>query len=239
MLTQPGDTVLLEDPIYPGLRNVFARSGVRAVGVPVEAGGIDVETLARRIERERPRLLVVTPNFQNPTGATMPLGARQTLLRVARDAGLVVVENDIYGELRYEGEALPSLKQLDAAGDVIQLQELLQDRLPGLARGLGDGPAGRSLRGWREAKQVSDLHTDQLSQAVLLRFRRVGPPGGAPAADDRGRRGAAAAVMSACERHLPAGHALHPAAGRHESVGAAAGAAGRRRVAGAGRSARA
>jgi DNA-binding transcriptional MocR family regulator len=204
LLTQPGDVVFLEDPIYPGLRNVFARSDVRAVGVAVEAGGIDVETLARRIERDKPRLLVVTPNFQNPTGATMPLGARTALLKVAREAGLVVVENDIYGELRYEGEDLPSLKQMDATGDVIQVKSFSKLAFPGLRVGWVTGPWAVIAR-LAEWKQVSDLHSDQLSQAVLLHFAQSGR-----LAAHRRRMIEAGterlhAVISACGRHLPAG----------------------------------
>src|SRR5579862_4785632 len=75
-----GSTVLIEDPVYLGVRSVFERAGARLVGVPVGPDGIDLESLERLMARERPRLLCVTPNFQNPTGATMPLAARQALL---------------------------------------------------------------------------------------------------------------------------------------------------------------
>ncbi len=92
-----GSTVLIEDPVYLGVRSVFERAGARLIGVPVGRDGIDLESLERTIARERPRLLCVTPNFQNPTGATIPLSARHTLLRIARDAGVTVIENDIYG----------------------------------------------------------------------------------------------------------------------------------------------
>ncbi len=204
LLTQPGDSVLIEDPIYPGLRNVFTRSDVRAVGVPVEAEGIDVETLARRVERERPRLLVVTPNFQNPTGATMPAPARAALLKVAREAGLIVVENDIYGDLRYEGAAVAPLKALDEAGDVIQIKSFSKLAFPGLRVGWVTGPRAVIAR-LAEWKQLSDLHSDQLSQAVLLRFAESGR------LEQHRRRiletGAERlrAVIAACARHLPAG----------------------------------
>lgn len=204
LLTQPGDTVLIEDPIYPGLRNVFTRGDVRAVGVPVEAGGIEVDALARRIEREKPRLLVVTPSFQNPTGATLSRAGRAALLKLARDSGLVVIENDIYGELRYEGEDLPSLKQLDESGDVIQIKSFSKLAFPGLRVGWVTGPRAVIAR-LAECKQVSDLHSDQLSQAVLLRFAESGRL----AAHRRRMIETGAqrlqAVIAACQRHLPAG----------------------------------
>ena len=110
LLVRPGEGVLVEDPIYPGLRNVFAHAGVRLIGAPVGPQGLDVDSTARLVRSERPRLLVVTPNFQNPTGTTMPETARRQLLRIARDAALPIVENDIYGELRYVGQPVPTLR---------------------------------------------------------------------------------------------------------------------------------
>src|SRR5579863_7634057 len=117
VLAAHGETVLLEDPVYPGLRNVFLRGGARVVGVPVGEHGVDVDTLARAIERERPRLIVLTPNFQNPTGTTMPEAARRAVLALVRRAGVILVENDLYGDLRYQGEEIPPLKLLDPSGD--------------------------------------------------------------------------------------------------------------------------
>jgi len=76
------------------------------VGIPVGVDGLDIAHLERVFERERPRFLVVTSNFQNPTGRTLPLAARRQLLEAARAAHVPVVENDAYGELRYEGEPL-------------------------------------------------------------------------------------------------------------------------------------
>lgn len=204
LLTQPGDSVLIEDPIYPGLRNVFARGDVRPIGVPVETGGIEVEALARRIEREKPRLLVVTPSFQNPTGATLSRAARAAILKLARESGLVVIENDIYGDLRYEGEDVPSLKQLDETGDVIQIKSFSKLAFPGLRVGWVTGPRSVVAR-LAECKQVSDLHSDQLSQAVLLRFAESGR-----LAAHRRRiveTGAQRlhAVIAACQQYLPPG----------------------------------
>jgi DNA-binding transcriptional MocR family regulator len=204
VLIRPGDTVVVEDPVYPGLRNVFARSGARLVGVPVGPEGLDVEHLDRVLAREKTRLLVVTPNFQNPTGATIPLSARLAILARAREAGVVLVENDIYGQLRYEGETLPTLKQLDESGDTVLLRSFSKIAFPGLRVGWVTGPRTLLLR-LAETKQWTDLHTDQLSQAVLLRFVESGR-----LAAHRDRILAAgaerlSAVLAACQRHLPRG----------------------------------
>ncbi len=195
-------TVLVEDPVYLGVRSVFDRAGVRLVGVPVGADGIDVETLDRIVARERPRLLCVTPNFQNPTGATMPLAARHRLLEIAHAAGVTVVENDIYGPLCYQGEPLPSLKQLDETGDVILLRSFSKVAFPGLR--VGWIVARRLLiEKLTDAKQWTDLHTDQLSQAVLLRFAESGR-----LEEHRQRmliagRERLEAALDSCERYLP------------------------------------
>ena len=203
-LVRSGETVLLEDPVYPGMRAAFERSGARLIGIPVGRDGIDLEALERAVQRERPRLLAVTPNFQNPTGATLPLAARKTVLRITQSAGVILVENDIYGPLRYEGEPLPSLKQLDHTGDTILLRSFSKVAFPGLRVGWALGP--RPLIGkLTEAKQWSDLHTDQLSQAILLRFAQSGRlEQHRQRMLDSGRERLRAA-LEACERYLPSG----------------------------------
>lgn len=199
-----GSTVVIEEPIYSGLKNVFQAAGTRVVGVPVGADGVELDALAKVIQRESPRALVVTPNFQNPTGATLPLAARQAILKMTREAGVVLIENDVYGELRYRGEALPTMKQLDPAGDTILLRSFSKLAFPGLRVGWAIGPK-LFCRRLAEAKQSCDLHTDQLSQAVLLRFLESGR-----LADHRKRVLEAGlqrldAALQSCEKHLPPG----------------------------------
>ncbi|MBL8212014.1 MAG: PLP-dependent aminotransferase family protein [Bryobacterales bacterium] len=173
VLVGPGDTVLMEDPVYPGLRAVFASAGARVSGVRMGADGIDLGGLEGALRRERPKLLVVTPNFQNPTGASLPMEARTRLLEMAATAGVLVVENDIYGSLRYRGQALPSLKALDGRGNVVQLGSFSKIAFPGLRVGWVIADAALIAR-LTEAKQWCDLHSDQLSQAILYRFAESG-----------------------------------------------------------------
>jgi 2-aminoadipate transaminase len=201
-LVRPGDAVLLEDPVYPGMKNVFERSGARLIGVPVGPNGLDVEALERIVDRESPRLLAVTPNFQNPTGATMPLAARKVLLRIAQGAGVIVIENDIYGALAYEGDAIPPLKLLDETGDTILLRSFSKLAFPGLRVGWAVGPRAL-IEKLTEAKQWSDLHTDQLSQAILLRFAQSGRLERHRQRMLQAGRERLRAVLEACEKHLP------------------------------------
>ena len=173
VLASRGETVVLEDPVYPGLRSAFQRGGARVIGAPMGHQGIDLDSLERIFEKERPRLIVLTPNFQNPTGTTIPEAARKSLIDLARRSAVIVVENDLYGPLRYTGSEIPAIKKLDESGDTILLGSFSKIAFPGLRVGWAIGPRHFIAR-LAEAKEASDLHSDQLSQAVLLRFAETG-----------------------------------------------------------------
>jgi 2-aminoadipate transaminase len=204
VLLRPGDTVAVEDPIYPGLKNLLAGMGAQLVGIPVGTDGMETAHLERVLERERPRFLVVTSNFQNPTGATLPLAARRTLLDAARMARVPVVENDAYGDLRYQGEPLPPLKQLDEHGGTILLRSFSKVSFPGLRVGWAIGPKPLLDR-LRQAKASADLHTDQLSQAVLLDFAQSGRLEAHRTRIIEAGAERLAATLDSCRRYLPAG----------------------------------
>ncbi len=207
VLIRPGDWVAVEDPVYPGLKNLFLRAGARLLAVPVGPDGMDLAELERLLGAHPVRLLVATSNFQNPTGATLPLGARRAILRLARAAGAVVVENDIYGDLRYRGEPVPLMKRLDESGDAVLLRSFSKITFPGLRVGWVVGPRTLVSR-LAEVKQWTDLHSDQLSQAVLLRFTEAGR------LEAHRQRVRAAGlecletVLEGCAEHLPAGTAF-------------------------------
>lgn len=203
-LVPPGETVVMEDPVYPGLKNLFRLAGANLAGAPVGPDGISLEHLRHAIEKTRPRMLIVTPNFQNPTGATLPLPARHAVLDLAARSGVVLVENDIYGDLRYTGEPLPTLKRMGGSPDTVLLRSFSKVAFPGLRVGWAIGPAALIAR-LREIKQVTDLHTDQLSQAVMLRFAESGR-----LAEHTARMRAAgterlAATLAGCRDGLPVG----------------------------------
>jgi 2-aminoadipate transaminase len=197
-----GETVITEDPVYSGLTSVLRRGGANLIGVLVGDDGIDLPALERTASREKPRLIVVTSNFQNPTGATLSIEAREKVLSIVRACGAVLVENDIYGDLVYEGAKLPTIRQLDDRGDTVLLRSFSKLAFPGLRTGWVIGPRLLIAR-LTEAKQVSDLHTDQLSQAVLLRFAASGrlAEHRVRVIEECGRR--LRAALAACEEFLP------------------------------------
>jgi DNA-binding transcriptional MocR family regulator len=199
-----GQAVGVEDPVYHGLLRVFSGAGANLIPIPVDHAGMDIDALTEAIRREHPRVVLVTPSFQNPTGATLSLERRKRLVSLAQRFGIVLVENDIYSELRYRGNALPTLKELDENGNTILLRSYSKVSFPGLRVGwvIAPRPVVTHLA---EAKQISDLHSDQLSQAVLLRFAESGE---LARHLERTRVAGAErleAVLTACASYLPAG----------------------------------
>jgi DNA-binding transcriptional MocR family regulator len=169
-LVRPGMKVALEEPVYPGLKNLFLESGAELIGVTVTADGAEPSSVRRAVEAGA-RLIVLTPSFQNPTGATIPAANRAAIVEIARAAGVVVIENDIYSELAYRDIDAPRLKSLDP--NVIFLGSFSKIAFPGLRCGWIIAPRPAIAR-LTELKQLADLHTDQLSQAFLLRFAESG-----------------------------------------------------------------
>lgn len=166
VLAPAGSTVAIESPVYHGQKNVFARDGVHLVPMAIDRPKLDLS----RALREQPAVAVVTPNFQNPTGETLSLEARQELLAAF---GCPIVENDIYGSLRYHGQPVSTLKQLDRRERVLLIRSYSKIAFPGLRVGWVIGPRELIAR-LADAKQWCDLHTDQLAQAILLRFSETG-----------------------------------------------------------------
>ena len=181
VLLRPGDTVAVEDPVYTGLKNLLTGMGAQLVGIPVGAEGMDTAHLERVLERERPRFLVVTSNFQNPTGATLSLAARRALLDAAGAAGVPVVENDAYGEFAIPGRALARPQTIGRARRHGAAAQFLQSEFSGTAGGLGGGsqaadrpPAARQGIG-RPAYRSAFA-------GGAARVRAIRPPGSAPRA---------------------------------------------------------
>jgi 2-aminoadipate transaminase len=194
--------VAVEDPVYHGLIRVLHRAGAELIPVPVDGGGIDVDALETAFERHRVKVLMATPSFQNPTGATLSMERRQCIVQLARRHGVLLIENDIYSELRYRGEALPRLKELDECGNTILLRSYSKILFPGLRVGWVIGPRAVIAK-LADAKQMSDLHSDQLSQAILARFSESGELESHLKNVRVAGRGKLEAAIEGCKRFLP------------------------------------
>jgi 2-aminoadipate transaminase len=172
---RPGDTIVLENPTYPGSITMLDGNRVRAVPVPVDlaAGGIDLDALELALRQNRVKLIFVIPDFHNPTGVTLPLAGRRRLLELAARYEVPLVEDHIYARVRLRGTPVASLKSLDPAGLVIQIDSFSKVAFPGLRVGWCLAPESVIER-MRLIKQATDLHTSQLAQATLAEFLRRG-----------------------------------------------------------------
>jgi DNA-binding transcriptional MocR family regulator len=166
VLIRAGDTVVVEDPVYPGLRNLLEEAGANLIGA-------DPTRLSSFFHGRSIRAVVLTPNFQNPTGATLSQDTRESVVEAVHQAGAVLIENDVYSQLRYSGEPIPALKKLDKTGDTVILRSFSKIAFPGLRVGWLIGPRPLIAR-LMNARQLADLHGDQLSQALVLEFARSG-----------------------------------------------------------------
>jgi 2-aminoadipate transaminase len=166
VLLEPGDRVLVEEPSYLAALQCFGLAGATAVPVPCDDDGLIPDALEDLIAAHRPRLLYTIPTFHNPTGRTLNERRRRALAAVAERTRLQVVEDDPYGELRYSGEALPSVASLPESGDrVLAVSTLSKIAAPGLRLGWVRAPR-MLLRRLTIAKQAADLHSSTIDQAA-------------------------------------------------------------------------
>ncbi|MFE6836854.1 PLP-dependent aminotransferase family protein [Streptomyces sp. NPDC057705] len=212
-LIEPGDVVLVENPTYLAALQCFRLTGARVVAVPCDGEGIVPEALAELVARERPKLLYTVPTFQNPTGRTLPAARRAAVARTAARLGLWLVEDDPYGELRYEGTDVPWLAAHPGAEDrTALLGSFSKIMAPGLRLGWLRAPAALR-RAAVVAKQAADLHTstvDQLAAAHYLATVDLDAHIGTVRAAYRERRDALQGALSRtlpadCEWNLPEG----------------------------------
>lgn len=174
-LIGPDDAVVVETPTYLGALQVFRAVGARIIAIPADRAGMDVERLGDLLRRRTVKLIYVLPTFQNPTGSTMPLARRERLVALARRHGVAVIEDDPYGEIRYGGQHVPSLLELDHApgSPVIYLSTFSKVLFPGFRLGWVAAPVPVVERlAW--VKAVVDLDTNPLVQWAVGEYVRRG-----------------------------------------------------------------
>ena len=169
-LINRGDAVICEAPSFVGSLNSFRSIGARLVGVPVEADGMNMEALERALkENPNAKFIYTIPNFQNPSGVTMSWEKRRRLYELAKQYGVIVAEDNPYGELRFEGENVPAIKTLDRDGVVLYVGSFSKVLSPGLRVGYAIGPK-ELLKKMTVCKQGEDVHTAILPQMICDEF---------------------------------------------------------------------
>ena len=208
---RPGDTVLLENPMYPGALAIFTGARARILGVPVktEVGpgmtpGVDVSAIEAVLMQNRVKMMVLTPDFHNPTGTTLPVAERRRLLEIAARFQVPIIEDHIYARLRARGERVPSLKQLDRSNIVIQVDSFSKIAFPGMRIGWIVAPSNVIER-LRMVKQATDLHTGHLAQAILAEYVRRGHLSRHLERTRKAYSTRLAALEQALSNHMPSG----------------------------------
>jgi 2-aminoadipate transaminase len=173
-LVDPGDVVICEAPTYPGAVPVFCSYQADVVQVECDEEGMDVDVLERllgelRGEGRRPKFIYSVPSFQNPAGVTLSLERRQRLVELARANEILVVEDNPYGLLRYGGEPMPPLYQLDGGDFVIYIGTFSKILSPGIRLGWTVAPPP-VMEKIVLGKQATDLCTSTLTQYFVREY---------------------------------------------------------------------
>ena len=204
VMLDPGDQIVVEAPAYVGALSAFAAYEPRIVTVPVDEEGMRVEELSSLLRSGvRPKFVYTVPNFSNPSGVTLSLKRREELVRVCADAGVMILEDNPYGRLRFEGDALPTLFEL-GQGNVVYAGTLSKVFAPGFRLGWVVAPPGL-LERLILAKEASDLCTGSFTQllaTVYLDGDRFRPNLDVLIGVYRERRDA---MLTALQAHFPEG----------------------------------
>lgn len=165
-----GETVLTEAPSFIGTLNDFRSYRAKLVGIPMDTDGMNMEALEKALRTEKNVKFIYTiPNFQNPSGITMSLEKRKKLYDLAKQYGVMILEDNPYGDLRYAGEALPTIKSFDEEGIVLYAGSFSKVISPGMRVGYAIGPKP-VLAKMTVCKQGQDVHTNIWSQVLCHRF---------------------------------------------------------------------
>jgi 2-aminoadipate transaminase len=178
VFVNPGDVVIVEEPGYVGGLGAVHNYQAERLPVPLDEEGMQVELLAVKLrklkmEGRSPKFAYIVPNFQNPTGICMSLRRRQRLLELAREYDFLIIEDNPYGEIRFEGEPVQSIKSMDTEGRVIYLGSFSKTFIPGIRVGwlVADECLIQKLA---TAKQATDLCSNSLGQRMACRFAESG-----------------------------------------------------------------
>lgn len=170
ILCNEGDVIICEDPAFVGSLNAFRSYGVKLAGVPMDDDGMLPDKLEQTLkENHTAKFIYTIPNFQNPTGKTTTLERRKAILALAEKYGVYILEDNPYGALRFEGEDVRSIKELDDKGIVLYCGTFSKTLAPGLRVGYLLGPSeivAKAVVGL----QTSTVHTNIWAQMLTYRF---------------------------------------------------------------------
>lgn len=169
-LCNEGDVVICENPSFLGALNAFKSLGAVLRGIEYKDDQLDLEDLEKALRATpKPKFMYLIPNFQNPSGLTMSLEVRKEILKLAKKYEVLILEDNPYGDLRFEGEDIPSIKSLDEDGVVIYAASLSKIIAPGMRVACCIAPE-EIISKFTVAKQASDVHSNLWAQRVMARY---------------------------------------------------------------------
>ncbi len=169
-LCNPGDTLICEAPSFIGSLNAFKSYNVNLVGVPLDDEGMNPELLEQALKANpNTKLIYLILNFQNPTGKTTSLKRRKELYALAQKYNTMIIEDNPYGDLRFAGEEVPTIKSMDTDGRVIYAGSFSKVLAPGIRVGYGIAPK-EVIAKMVVCKQVSDVQTNNFGQMLAYEF---------------------------------------------------------------------
>ncbi len=170
VLCNPGDAVICENPSFIGALNSFRATGAETVGVEMDDEGIDPILLEETIKKTpRAKLLYLIPTFQNPRGSTTSEKRRREVYEIAKKYGLIILEDNPYGELRFAGEEIPTIKSMDTEGIVVYCSSFSKILSAGMRIGFVIGPE-TILQKMVVGKQCEDVHSNIFFQLLCYRY---------------------------------------------------------------------
>jgi 2-aminoadipate transaminase len=174
ILVNPGDPIIAEAPTYPGAIPSFCSFEADVIQVPLDNDGIRTDLLTAAVEKlaaegKKPKFIYVIPNFHNPAGVCISLERRLEIVALAKEHELIIVEDNPYGQLRFEGEQLPTLYSLDEDQNVIYLSTFSKIISPGIRLGWMVAPAPL-LAKFNLGKQAADLCPSTLAQMIVNQY---------------------------------------------------------------------
>lgn len=171
-LLNKGDKVIVESPSFIGSLNAFRTYECELIGVKVEDDGMSMEGLEEALKNNSGVKFIYTiPTFQNPTGCTMTLEKRKKMLELASKYDVLILEDNPYGDLRFSGEDVATVKSLDTEGRVIYAGSFSKILSPGMRLGYIAAPAALTEK-IEILKQVNDVHTPMLTQLMCVEFMK-------------------------------------------------------------------
>ena len=167
-----GDTLICEAPSFIGSLNAFKSYNVNLIGIPLDEEGMNPELLENALKQNpNTRLIYLIPNFQNPTGKTTTLSRRKELYALAKKYNTLIIEDNPYGDLRFAGEEIPSIKSFDTDDRVIYAGTFSKVLSPGIR--VGYGIANKEIISKMiVCKQVSDVQTNNFGQMLAYQFMK-------------------------------------------------------------------